>query len=188
MKVFDFDNTIYGGESVFDFAMFFVKRKKSFIKYVPNFIKILFSYKMCHMDISEFQKALEKYANPFLENQEYIKELVAEFWLQNIEKLYPNILKKIEKDDVIITASPDFLIDGIKDVLNTDHILCSKLDLEKGKISFLNFRENKVKCFMEKYDEKKIEEFYTDSYNDKPLMDISKHVFLVHHGKLKKLK
>lgn len=188
MKVFDFDNTIYGGESVFDFAMFFVKRKKSFIRYVPGFLRLLLSYKMCKMDVLQFQKALERYTKPFLENQEYIKELVEEFWLENIEKLYPNMLKKIKPEDVIITASPTFLIDGIKDVLNTDNILCTELDLEKGKISFLNFKENKVKNFMKKYKGKKIEDFYTDSYNDKPLMNISKHVYLVKKGVPRKLK
>ena len=41
MKVFDFDNTIYNGESSFDFALFMVKKKKSLIKYLPNFLYLL---------------------------------------------------------------------------------------------------------------------------------------------------
>ena len=51
--------------------------------------------------------------------------------------------------------------------------------IETGKLEFLCFRENKVKAFKERYPNAVVEEFYTDSYNDKPLMEISKKTYLV---------
>ncbi len=188
MRVFDFDNTLYQGESTFDFAMFIVKKKKSLLRYVPQFIRILFLYKVCKLDINEFTDKLEKYSKQFLENKEWIMESVDEFWDENIGKLYPHMLKKIKKSDVILTTSPDFLLKGIDDVLNTDHIFGTTLDFAKGKISHLNFQENKVKKFLEAYPNKEIDEFYTDSYNDEPLMKISKKVFLVKNGVIKQIK
>jgi len=188
MKVFDFDNTIYNGESIFDFALFVIWRKKSLLRYFPIGLKMLFFYKTRKFTVESYTKELEKYMKPFLENQEFIQSLVEEFWEKNIDKLYPHMLKKINRDDVIVTSSPDFLIAGIKDVINTEHILATEIDFKKGKVRYLNFQENKVKLFCKKYKEKAIEEFYTDSYNDEPFMKISNKVFLVKNGKCKKIK
>ncbi len=188
MKVFDFDNTIYKGESTFDFAIYVMKRKKSLLRYIPRIVWILLLYKICKMNIEEFTERLEKNSKLFLENEELITSLVPEFWLDNIEKLYPNMLKKIQKEDIIITTSPKFLIDGVRDLLNTEKILTTELDLKSGKIKYLNFQENKVKSFEKKYKGEKIEALYTDSYNDTPLMEIAKSVYIVKNGIPRKIK
>ena len=186
--MFDFDNTIYDGESSFDFALYVIKKKKSLIVHLPAILRILFLYKICKMDIEEFTKRLEKYASIFLENQELIEDSVEEFWDCHIDKLYPNMLKKVKEEDVIITTCPSFLMNGIRDVLHTDHILSTELDLKSGCIEYLNFRENKVKKWKKNYHNEKIEALYTDSYNDQPLMDIAKSVYIVKKGIPKKIK
>ena len=56
------------------------------------------------------------------------------------------------------------------------------------KVRYLNFGENKVKGFKAMYGEKRIDRFYTDSYNDKALMDISDKVFIVKKGRLRRVK
>ncbi len=188
MKVFDFDNTIYNGESSFDFALFMVKKKKSLIKYLPNFLYLLVLYKLCLLSPDDFVKRLEKFMGVFMENKEFTLKCIKEFWLLNIEKLYPHMLKKITPNDVISTACPSFLIEEIKDVLNTDHILDTKIDIETGKITMLNFQKNKVETFKEVFPKAKVKSFYTDSYNDKPFMEISENVYLVKKGKCKKIK
>ena len=66
MKVFDFDNTIYNGESSFDFALFMVKKKKSLIKYLPNFLYLLVLYKLCLLSPEDFVKRLEKFMGVFM--------------------------------------------------------------------------------------------------------------------------
>lgn len=35
MRVFDFDNTIYNGESVFDFYLFSIRYNPTVVKYMP---------------------------------------------------------------------------------------------------------------------------------------------------------
>ena len=186
MKAFDFDNTIYKGESTFDFALYVVKRKKSLIRYLPAFLWLLFTYKVARMEAKTYQKKLDKYAKQFLTNKDFILECVQGFWEENIDRLYPHMLKMIHEDDVIITTCPDFLINEIRDIIPTDHILSTQTDLEKGRILFLNFHENKVKAYHKYYANQKIENFYTDSQNDKPLMAISKNVFLVKNGVVKR--
>ena len=95
MKVFDFDNTIYNGESSFDFALFMVKKKKSLLKYLPHLLYFLILYKLCLLSPDDFVKRLEKFMNVFIENKEFTLQCIKEFWLLNIEKLYPHMLKKI---------------------------------------------------------------------------------------------
>ena len=188
MQVFDFDNTIYHGESTFDFAMFIIKRKKSLLKCAPGITLLLIKYKRCKMNALEFQTELEKFTGPFLQNKEFIKKSVQDFWQKNRKKLDQNIIKKIKKHDVILTCSPSFLIKEIENDLNTKNIVATEIDIDEGKIHFLNFGKNKVKIFQEKFPKKKIQTVYTDSYNDKALMDVAKNVYLVKKGKCTKIK
>ena len=92
------------------------------------------------------------------------------------------ILKRIGPEDIIITAGPDILINGIRDRLHTDHIICSEVDLDGRRFAYLNFKENKLKRYRELYGDQPIDAFYTDSYNDRALMEISNRVFLVKKG------
>ena len=188
MQVFDFDNTIYHGESTFDFAMFIIKRKKSLLKCAPGITLLLIKYKRCKMNALEFQTELEKFTGPFLQNKEFIKKSVQDNRKKNRKKLDQNIIKKIKKNDVILTCSPSFLIKEIENDLNTKNIVATEIDIDEGKIHFLNFGKNKVKIFQEKFPKKKIQTVYTDSYNDKALMDVAKNVYLVKKGKCTKIK
>lgn len=188
MQAFDFDNTIYKGESAFDFALFVMRKKISLIRYLPHILSLLYKYEKCKMSSEEFQNAFNSYADVLLKNKEIVEDLVVKFWQKNEHKLYPHILEKIKPEDFIITASPDFLIEPIKNKINTKNFLCSEADLSLGKITYLNFGENKVKRFVKKIGKKKITNFYTDSYNDKPMMDYAEHVFLITKGKIEKIK
>ena len=188
MQVFDFDNTIYHGESTFDFAVFIIVRKKSLLKYFPGILKLLIKYKRCKMSTLEFQYELEKYTKVFLENKDFIRQSVKEFWQKNRQKLNPEMLAKIKKEDVILTCSPSFLINEIKEDLHTKNIIATEINIEEGKIEYLNFGKNKVQIFKEKYPKKKITTVITDSYNDQALMDEAKHVYLVKKKECLKIK
>ncbi len=97
------------------------------------------------------------------------------------------MLKRISPDDLIITAGPDFLLDGIRKRLGTQNIISSEVDLDRIEILHFNFKDNKVSRFRELYGDAKIDAFYTDSYNDRALMEISDKVFLVKKGKIKRI-
>ena len=46
MRVFDFDNTIYDGESVIDFYLFSLRRNPKVARYVPVVLYHLLRYKL----------------------------------------------------------------------------------------------------------------------------------------------
>ena len=47
MKAFDFDNTLYFGESSVDFALFMMKKNKKIILWLPRIFWGLLKYKLC---------------------------------------------------------------------------------------------------------------------------------------------
>ena len=72
--------------------------------------------------------------------------------------------------------------------MNIKHFVGSKTDLENRKLINFCFRENKVKAFKEKFPDAVIDNFYTDSLNDQPMIDLAKNAFLVKGDRLIKIK
>ena len=176
MKVFDFDNTLYHGESAVDLALYMIRNNKKIILYLPKIFVNLINYKLCIVKKKTMVSAINDFLRNALRDKNEIFNAVDGFWEKNICKLDRVMLNRIKKDDVIITAGPDFLINGIRDLINTDHIISSRIDTEKMNVKYLNFGENKVKGYKAMYGDRRIDCFYTDSYNDKALMDISDKV------------
>ena len=61
MRVFDFDNTIYNGESVFDFYLFSIKKNPKVIKYLFVVVYNLLKYKAGKTTMADLEEADLKY-------------------------------------------------------------------------------------------------------------------------------
>lgn len=179
MNVYGFDNTIYDGETIIDFLMFCVKKDISLTKYIPIATRTVMLYKSNLLPIDKVYELIDQMSSKVIKNREQANSLIKEFWLHHKHKLNKYFLDKINSDDVIITASPRILIEGISNELKTNNIICSELNLETGKFDFLCFGENKLKAFKEKYPNAIIDEFYTVSLVDSSMIEISSKVFLV---------
>ena len=188
MKVFDFDNTLYRGESSLDFSLYMISRNKKILLYLPVIFSNAVRYKLCLVGKEELEKTINNYMKILIRNREEILNLVTSFWARHAHKLDRRMLSLIEPEDVIVTASPSFLLDGIRNHLGTGNILSSEVDLDRKEIIHFNFKDNKVQSFRETYGNQNIDRFYTDSYNDKAMMDISKRVYLVKSGKILRVK
>jgi len=187
MNVYDFDNTIYDGESSLDFFYFYFKKEKGIIQYVPLIGYTLILYKLNLLPLEKLYELASKLSIAILQNKEKARKLVEEFWCMHEHKLKPQFLEKIKKEDIIITASPSILIDGIKEKLNTKNIITTEINLETGAFEFICYGKNKVQKWKEKYPNTTIDEFYTDSLSDKPLMEQAKKVYLIKRGKAPKI-
>lgn len=92
--------------------------------------------------------------------------------------------KKHKEDDLIISASPEFLLKGFCQNLGCVHLIASEVDPESGKFLSENCKgEEKVKRFKMVYGNEKIEEFYSDSYSDLPMGKLAERAYLVKNGK-----
>ena len=179
MKVFDFDNTLYDGESLVDFFEFLCDKKDELRKYKKLVRIMLKLYEMNMLPMSLLRKELNKHKNDVSFSTSNIDKYVNEFWDKNRHKLNKDLIKLINKDDLIITASLDVLLNPIRKELKTKHIISSIANIEKKDIDFICYKENKVLKYKELYKKELIDVLYTDSYADKPLMDISKKVILI---------
>ena len=110
---------------------------------------------------------------------------ITDFWNINIEKIKPFYKNQQQKDDVIISASPEFLLAPICKTLKINYLMASVVDEHTGKYSGINCHgEEKVRRYREMFGDTKIHEFYSDSYSDTPLAKISEKAFIVKGNRL----
>lgn len=189
MRVFDFDNTIYDGESALDFFIYYLKKFPFQVaKYIPEFTKGVIKYKRGKLSIDE---ALKSYSSIFKDccaRFDNIPEEIDIFWNKNEHKIKNFYLEMRQSDDVILSASPEVVLNVICKRIGVKNVIGSQLDIERGEIYSICYRENKIGRFREIYPDAVIDEFYTDSFNDRPFMDISENVYFVKKNKVKKIK
>lgn len=189
MNAYDFDETVYAGECSIEFFLYCFRMDPSLIKFLPGVIKAFFLYKRekitLEQMLSDYGKTMEDY---FSSHSLQFEEAVVKFWDKHINRVKPFYMRQKKADDVIITASPDFLMKEVCRRLGVQNLICTRFDIKTGKIEKPCFREAKTDCFLEKYPEGKIDEFYTDSMNDKFLMPFAEKVFIVRGNKITRVK
>lgn len=179
MNVYDFDETIYHGDSTRDFYFFCLKNYPKIAKYLPmqGFYGILFGLKI--MPKTKFK---EKFYS-FLKSIPSVDVAVGNFWKTHEKNIKGWYLKQKKDDDLIISASPEFLLTPISDKLGIK-VIASRVDKFSGKTEGENcWGEEKVKRFYAAGGGE-ISEFYSDSYSDTPLALLAKKAFLVTGDKI----
>ena len=181
MNAYDFDKTIYDGDSTADFYMFCMKKHKSIILLAPSLLCAFCRFYVFRRDTkTEFKETMYR----FLTKCNAEKD-VAEFWEKNCGKIKDFYIKQKKSDDVIISASPEFLLAPICRKLGIKHLIASKVDSKSGKYSGINCHgKEKVRRFYEEFKNGEIDEFYSDSLSDTPMAEISKKAFLVNGNKI----
>ena len=182
MTVYDFDNTVYNGESCVDFFFFCLTKKFTLIKYLPIILYTAALYKLRLLKIEKLYDVTGNISFEFARNNIPLERIVDEFWAAHDKKIKPYFREKIQENDLIISASPRFLIEDIIKKRWKCDLICSEFDTETGTFEFVCYRENKVKAFEKKYPGAVITELYTDSLNDIYLMKVAQKSFLVQKG------
>ncbi len=181
MNVYDFDKTIYDGDSTADFYFFSLKRHKRILLLLPflscAFIKF---YVFKRGTKTQFKETMYK----FLRYCDIDRD-VEDFWNKNQNKIKKYYINQKLNDDVIISASPEFLLAPVCRRLKIKYLIASNVDKKSGKYSGINCHgEEKVRRFYEKFENGVIDEFYSDSRSDTPLAEISKKAFIVNKNKI----
>lgn len=184
MNVFDFDNTIYDGESSLDFFKFCIRYKPSLARHLPRTLKMAVKYKRGIVDKDEVMKFCGDMLCVLAQNVTNLDIMLEKFWEKNIGKLKPQIMNIIHDEDVIISASPSFIFDKIRDKFKGAAIISTEIDMNNMQIVRLCYGENKVSEFRKLYPGIKPDNFYTDNINDMPMMSLSKKTWLVQGEKI----
>lgn len=187
MKVFDFDDTIYDGESLYDFFFFMIKKKPQFVKFVPRVVIMFSKYKNGTATFEQIDMSVREAIHKALSITTDTDKYINAFWEKHKSKLKPKFLNMITPDDMIISACPDILLMGIADELGTDKLFCTKVDIESKDVSFFCFGKNKKDFFIENFGNTEIEAFYSDNIADEPMMRLAKHAYLVKGDNIEEL-
>ena len=187
MRVLDFDNTIYDGESVVDFYLFTVRKHPKVIKYIFIVLYNAIKYKTGKITVQGIESVIKKYAESYLSSLPDLNSLVKQFWDRNMKKIKPWYIPK--SDDIIFTASFNVIMGEAFKRLGLENSVCSIFDLGTMKTVYLNFSANKLLKFREKFgQDATADEFYTDSPFDTPLIEIAKKAYLVKKNKITQIK
>jgi HAD superfamily phosphoserine phosphatase-like hydrolase len=178
MNVYDFDGTIYDGDSTVDFFLYALKQKPFLICYTPRQAWGFLLYGLKRISKTK----LKEYFFSFLSGID-AEKLAEDFWKQNHRKIYKWYLDQQRPDDIIISASPEFLLKPICRQLGIHQLIASAVDAQSGKFSGKNcYGPEKVQRLAAKYHVTHIDEFYSDSHSDLPLAQIADQAFLVKKG------
>ena len=184
MNVYDFDGTIYKGDSSVDLIKMLIFKKpiKSF-PYLFKFLGAVIKYKRKKIKKEEMKENFFAIFSLFDNREDIIKE----FWDKHQHKLKDYYYKQKRDDDVIISASPEFNISYISNKLGVKCI-ASKLNLDTLKYEGLNCHgPEKINRFVKEFGTTDvIDKFYSDSHYDIPLAKCAKEAYLVKGNKINK--
>ena len=177
MDVYDFDETVYFGDSEFHFIEYvFAKYPKMMKKYSRRYKFYRFLQKKLKLVSRDY--ARQKIFS-FLKVLPDVDGELEQFWAEhelNLKKWY---LAVTREDDVILPATPEFILKPITDKLGVK-LIGTRLDKKTGKLDgTYNFGAEKVRRFKEIYGDIRPEKFYSDSYSDEPVAKIAEEAFMV---------
>lgn len=181
LYLYDFDGTIYDGDSSVDFFKFCLKKDKRMYKMIFPIIFKYLKYKSKYLTLTE----LKEYIFSFLKYFDNREQLVKEFWQTHNKQIKNFYLAKKHDQDIIISASPAFLLSPICNELKVKDLIASDVDINNGHFNKLNNRgEEKVKMLQKKYPNAEIMTMYSDSMHDKPLLDLAHKSYFVKGDKI----
>ena len=179
MNVFDFDETIFPVDSSAAFFRFCLRKyPRLVLKNAAGFSLAGARYAAKQAKAAELKEELFSFLAYLPEPEKEVRL----FWEKNFSRINSWYLSMKREDDVIISASPEFLLRPVAEKLNVD-LLATPMDIHSGRILGRNCHDDeKAIRFREKYPAEQIDAFYSDSLSDAPLARIALHPYLVKHG------
>lgn len=176
MNVYDFDNTILRGDSTARFCAYCLRHYPSIWVDLPGQAvnALLFALKLRKKQVFK-QRLLS-----FLRRIDDVDQAVSNFWQKNLCRVKPFYRQVHQDSDVVISASPEFLIAPACEALGIREMMGSPVDKRTGVFHGPNCHgAEKVRRFRERFPQGEIDCFYSDSHSDDPLAHIARRAVLV---------
>lgn len=175
-NVYDFDHTMYKGDSSFGFIAHCMIRNPQLWKYVPRQVHALVRYVFGSWSRKQVKQALFA----FLRDMPDVEAAVEAFWDKHEHRIADWYREKHRDTDVVISASPEFLLRPIMQRLGVSRLIATQMDPHSGDITGENCQGAEKVRRLQQYDATlAIDEFYSDSLSDLPLFERAKHPFVV---------
>ena len=176
MNVYDFDKTITHVDSTAAFVMYCIRRYPKVILTMPGTGVAALGMALKVLPKTQFKQ----YMYRFLKYIPDIDQAVIDFWDSGKVAIHKWYLDKHMEDDLVISASPEFLLRPMCQRLGINNLIASLVDPKTGKYTGVNCHgQSKVERYREIYGSQTPEEFYSDSYRDEPMAKISSSAYMV---------
>ena len=177
MNIYDFDGTLYSGDSTMDFLKYSFKKHPGLVRFLPAMgIAALQHYAFKSIDKTAMKETFYRLFTAY-----DAEALLEEFWdkhEKNIFPWYPG--KQQQADDIIISASPEFLLHPICKRLGIQYLMASRVDSKTGKYTGKNcWGPEKPIRLKDQMGITHCDNFYSDSYSDQPLAEIADKSWIV---------
>ena len=185
LLIFDLDNTLLAGDSDRNWGIFLAEQKVVESSYLDESEKFYNNYYDGSLDIDGFLSFCLK---PLIDNDmEYLLKLRQQFIEDKIKPIVTQPGKEIinhaiqnGKTVVIATATNDFVTRPIADLFNVKTLIATEFEIKNqqftGKVIDVPcFREGKLNKVQKWVDDNNFDlskaSFYSDSFNDLPLLE-----------------
>ena len=176
MNVYDFDKTIFKTDSTVGLVKYlYVHRPKTLLS-IPRTVLFGLGYGLHIIPKLTFKTNLY-HMFVFVDDMDEVLDKYVDAKIGNVQKWYYDQQKE---DDVIISASPEFLIQRFAKKLGVKYAMASRVDMNTGAYDGLNCHgKEKVRRFYECFPNGNIDGFWSDSLSDTPLAAIAKEAYIV---------
>jgi phosphatidylglycerophosphatase C len=127
MNIYDFDGTIYDGDSTVDFYLYCLKHYFKVWLALPGAILGALLFLFGIIKRTNFKQRFFS----FVRHLSCVDDIVAAFWRENERKIKLWYLAQKQDTDIIISASPEFLLQPICDKLGVS-LIASRVDRHTG--------------------------------------------------------
>ena len=181
MNIYDFDGTIYNGDSCRDIVIYGLLHYPSIVLKSLKKARLLNEkYKKGYISFEEVKEALLSFIYKINNYPKFINSFVD----SHMKKIKPFYLSRKSEADIIVTASYDLWIKQFAKRLGIKHVIATNTD-SNGKIIGKNCKgEEKVKRIKELYSDTEILCAYGDSSKDIPVLKLAKTAYVVEGNKL----
>lgn len=176
MNVYDFDDTIFKGDSTRDFFLFCLARYPRLLLYTPRQALAFVQYGAGRIT----KKRLKELFFGFLPRLPSVDAAVHAYWRHRQTRIKAWYLAQRQSTDVVISASPEFLLRPICQSLGVAAVIATRVNPATGCIDGENCRcEEKVARFLAHFPTASVEAFYSDHPSDAPMARLASAAFLV---------
>ena len=174
MDVYDFDGTLYRGDSTADFLKFCLRRHPRTALTLPRTGAAAIACMGLHaIDKTHFKGSLYR----FLAQVPDIDREVERFWRVHEHNIGGPCRPR--RGDLVISASPEFLLRRPCERRGFE-LIASRVDPHTGRVLGPNCSgAEKIERLRERHPSAHIERFYSDSHNDEPFAAFADQAFLV---------
>lgn len=176
MNVYDFDDTIYNGDTNRDIMMYsFKKHPFKVLKALKKAAALERDYKSGIVTFERVKEAMLSFLFELPDRDKFINDFV-DAHMKNVKSWY---LSRKTDNDIVISASYELWISVFCKKIGIKYVIGTKTD-ENGRIVGKNCKkEEKLRRLAEVIPNASIACAYSDSSQDTPLLDAAKTAFVV---------